>query len=120
MITIADLIEPKQPVQESCLKPKLSDFYEQMKLDKEMLTIEELRAKYVGQLKLLGQAPLPPTELCFECVLAILSRKIHIVNILINRVIYAGTAHPTYHGRLLGSWLEGLQREFTMNTAAYV
>jgi hypothetical protein len=42
-----------------------------------------------------------------------------IVNILINRVIYAGTAHPTYNGLMLGSWLEGLKREFTMNKAAY-
>jgi hypothetical protein len=90
-----------------------------MKLDKENLTIEELRTKYVGQLKLLGQAPVPPTELCFEYVLAILSRKTHIANMLIDRVIYAGTAHPTYNGRMLGSWLEELQREFTMNTAAY-
>lgn len=120
MITIDDLIEPKTTVQESIGKTRLCDLYTQMKKDRETLSLQQMQDKYTGRFKLLGECPVPTSELCFDVVLAILSRKSHIADLLIDRVVYGDTGrYPTYSGRMLGTWLEGLQREFSMNNAAY-
>jgi len=119
--TIADLVEPKTVQVELSSKPRLSDLYTQMKTDRETLSLEQMQAKYVGKLKLLGEAPVPPNELCFDAVLAILNRKSHLADLLIDKVVYGETGrYPSHNGRMLGVWLEGLQREFTLNAAAYV
>jgi hypothetical protein len=121
MITIADLIEPKTVQVERSSKSRLSDLYAEMKTDRETLNLEQMQTKYVGKFKLLGESPVPPSELCFDAVLAILNRKSHLADLLIDKVVYGETGrYPSHNGQMLGVWLEVLQREFTMNAAAYV